>query len=128
VERRIFTTEPEELEALLLENASREKNAEQRVREGELWREIEEKKAHARMSLGAALRWQEPTKGTPNLAYPQNSGETREKLAEKVGMKKTSYEKAAKVVEAADRLAQTGKAEDASLVEVEPTKENEYMR
>ncbi len=48
VEVREFSDELIELELLLLENASRVKTIEQKVREGEAWREIEAAKAKTR--------------------------------------------------------------------------------
>src|SRR5437773_11366786 len=44
--RQIFETEIDELKALLLENVTRDKTAEQRVREGDKWKEIEAEAAH----------------------------------------------------------------------------------
>src|SRR5947207_2375239 len=51
--RQIFETEIDELKALLLENASRDKTAEQKVREGVQWKKIEEDEAKQRMAEGA---------------------------------------------------------------------------
>jgi len=48
VEVREFPDETAELEAILLENASREKTTEQKVREAEAWREIEVARAKLR--------------------------------------------------------------------------------
>jgi ParB family chromosome partitioning protein len=48
VEVREFSNELAALEALLLENASREKMIEQKVREGRAWEDIEKEKAQIR--------------------------------------------------------------------------------
>lgn len=87
VEWRNFESLDAEIEALLLENAYREKSIEQRVREGESWRSLEEGKAQARMKSGIA---------DPRLNLIQ--GRTNELIAERVGLKRSNYEKAAVVV------------------------------
>jgi ParB/RepB/Spo0J family partition protein len=118
VERRTFANETEKLEALLLENESREKTREQKVREAQVWREIEEERATHRQSIAAiqthvklGIKSQEVLKEN----FPDApKGQTRDKVAERVGFGTgRTYEKAAKVVETADRLAETGKVEDA---------------
>lgn len=50
IEYREFESDTAELEALLLENATRSKTIEQKVREGDVWREIEQAKARARQT------------------------------------------------------------------------------
>src|SRR5581483_2510096 len=92
VERRTFAGEMDEVAALLLENRYREKTAEQRVREGKVWEEVESARARQRMREAAKLRWQE--EGMQNFAYPEK-GPTREKVAERVGFGSGfQYEKA----------------------------------
>ena len=44
IERRSFATDEDELEAVLLENANRDKTTEQKVREAACWQEIEAEK------------------------------------------------------------------------------------
>lgn len=110
IERRAFESETEELEALLLENANREKTTVQKVREGEVWREIEAERAKARMTAG--INQHSPS---ANLRYP-DTGKTSEKVAEKVGMRARNYEKAAAVVAEADRLAAAGEAAEAQAL------------
>ena len=50
IEYRDFPDETAELEALLLENATRSKTIEQKVREAEVWKEIEQAKARTRQT------------------------------------------------------------------------------
>jgi ParB/RepB/Spo0J family partition protein len=113
VERRSFSNEIEELEALLLENDSREKTPEQRVREGDVWHEIEEEKSRKRMSASAKARWDNQSMGLENFPDP-SKGDTRDKVAERVGFGSgRTYEKAAKVVEVADKLVEQGEEKKA---------------
>ena len=52
VEIRTFKNETDEIEALLLENVTREKTIEQKVREGKTWEIVESEKANLRMLEG----------------------------------------------------------------------------
>lgn len=113
VEWREFANELDELEALLLENATRDKTPEQRVHEAEAWEEIEGEYARQRMLATQNNHAGKDLAATPNLAE-QDKGETREKVADKVGMKKTTYAKAKKVVDKAKRLKANGKDKEAA--------------
>jgi len=119
VEYRTFNSDVEELEALLLENASREKTPEQKVREADVWTEIEAPLAQQRQAQAAqqtnALLGRKTETVTPNLAEA-SKGETRAKVAEKVGMKRSTYEKAKSVVKAADALSYEGKVDQAKAL------------
>jgi ParB-like chromosome segregation protein Spo0J len=114
IEQRAFANEMEELEALLLENESREKTPEQRVHEGKAWKEIEETRAKLRQTAflkqGAAVSVQE--------IFPEREkGQSRDKVAERVGFGSgRSYEKAEKVVDVAERLADEGKQKEANAL------------
>lgn len=111
VERRAFASETEELEALLLENASRDKTTVQRTREAEVWREIE--RARARLRQLAAQN-NDTAKSVPvNLPELGQKGDTRDKVADKIGMSGSTYERASKVVATADELAANGEKEEA---------------
>lgn len=116
VEYRHFATEADELELLLLENASRDKTPEQKVREGEAWARLEREKAELRRraaqnnDAGARLKAE-----VANLP-PQETGKTREIVAEKIGMKPRTYEKAARVVAHADVLKATGRTDEAQAL------------
>lgn len=105
IEIREFSDELSELEALLLENASRQKTTEAMVREAKAWEVIETEKALKRQIELAGSR---PNKDlTANL--PEGSkGETRALLAAKVGMKPRTYDKASKVVDRIDEEISLG--------------------
>jgi len=104
VEVREFADELAELEALLLENASRLKTTEQKVREGEAWKEVEEKKARLRMSDAAKALSQ----GVKNFSHPEK-GKTCDRIAKRVGIGSgCTYQKAAKVVTRSDHEAVLG--------------------
>src|SRR6476469_7216642 len=90
VEIREFPSELAELEALLLENTSRLKTTEQKIREANAWKNVETSKARVRQL--STLRQGSSTPVTPNLAL-REKGETREKVARRVGLGRTNYEK-----------------------------------
>ena len=127
VEIRHFDSELEEIEALLLENQYRQKSVEQQVREGQQWEAIERAKASQRQSEGARLTHEKLGRGnqkmlSPNLDeassrnnQPTTKGKTTKKVAEKVGLKKTNYEKAKQVVKRIDDLSETNPAEAEKL-------------
>lgn len=104
VEVREFLDETAELEALLLENASRLKTIEQKVREAQAWKDVETIKARRRQIELAGFRpnLQTTSNLQPNLAEGYEKGQTRDKVAQRVGLRRTTYEKAAKVVRAID--------------------------
>jgi len=106
VEVREFPDELAELEALLLENASRFKNAEQKVREGEAWQEIEAFKAKLRQK--ASLKTGNHTPVEEN--FPERErGQSRDRIANRVGLGSgRTYEKAAKVVSVIDEDTKKG--------------------
>jgi len=112
VEVREFADELAELEALLLENASRLKSTEQKVREGEAWKEVEEKKARLRMSDAAKALSQ----GVKNFSHPEK-GKTCDRIAKRVGIGSgCTYQKAAKVVTRSDHEAVLGHKEVAQIL------------
>lgn len=116
VEVREFPDEIAELQALLLENASRSKTVEQKVREASAWKNIEKEKAKKRQ-----LAAQNNHAGR---AVPENfpelfkeKGETRDRLAKLVGLGSgRNYSKAAKVVDAIDEQTSTGNLETAQAL------------
>ena len=110
IEYRSFESEEDELEALLLENENRDKSIEQRVREAQAWEEIESERARKRQST---LNNIETASLVPNFAQASESGKTRDKAASKVGMKRSSYDKAKKVVKRADELREKGETHKA---------------
>lgn len=103
----------EELELLLLENATRTKTVFQKVREGECWQDIERDRAAARKKAtqnnNAAKADQE---NFPGLG---SKGQSRDAIASRVGLGSgRNYQKATKVVEEIDKLTDLGKTSLAS--------------
>jgi ParB-like chromosome segregation protein Spo0J len=90
VEIRDFVSEEAELEALLLENANREKTPEQKVREAEAWERVERAKAKQRQQLAPAMTNQKLGRETHETLvenFPQASkGKSRDKVAKLVGL------------------------------------------
>ncbi len=116
VEVRKFPDELTELEALLLENASRFKTTEQKVREAQAWRELEETRAKLRKvatqnnDAGRAVM-----ENFPHL--PTSKGTTRDAIASRVGLGSgRTYSKAAKVVSQIDEEASLGHLEIAQVL------------
>lgn len=116
VERRVFANATEEVETLLLENRYREKTSEQRVREGEEWKKIEQQKAAQRQKELAGTRYDGNLQ--QNFAEGRGDrGQARDKVAERVGFGSGfNYEKAARVVKAADTFAEQGKTTEAQTL------------
>ena len=104
VEIREFPDDLAELEALLLENASRVKTIEQKIREGEAWRELELSKAKSRQTASLKIGSQTPVREN----FPtRETGRVRDAIASRVGLGSgRTYEKAAKVVQEIDSLWQ----------------------
>lgn len=113
VEVREFPSELAELEALLLENTSRLKTTEQKIREANAWKNVETSKARVRQL--STLRQGSSTPVTPNLAL-REKGETREKVARRVGLGRTNYEKGARVVEIIDEQTTLGNLNQAQML------------
>lgn len=111
-EVRSFPDELAELEALLLENASRFKTTEQKVREAQAWKEVEAKKARLRMSDAAKTRFQ----GVENFPHPEK-GKTRDRIAARVGLGSgRTYSKAAQVIAVIDEETQKGNLASAQVL------------
>ncbi len=109
VEVRKFPDELAELEALLLENASRIKTIEQKVREGEAWKEVEASKARKRQLAAQNNNAAKAVvENFPQLLH-QEKGKTRDAIASRVGIGSgRTYEKAARVVGVIDQDTQNG--------------------
>lgn len=103
-----FNNKNEELERLLLENQSREKTNEQKIREGLMWEKVIKEKAKLRMSVGGQGKEKIPT---------HEKGQTRDIVAEQIdiGSGKT-YETAKKVVKQIDKLKEEGKEKEAEFL------------
>ncbi len=97
VEVREFESATAELEALLLENDSRQKTIEQKVREADAWKEIESELARKRKL--ATLKLGDCPPDVENFPHRETVGKTRDALATRVGLGSgKTYEKASKVV------------------------------
>ncbi|MBI4739288.1 ParB N-terminal domain-containing protein [Candidatus Woesearchaeota archaeon] len=116
VEYRDFSDETAELEALLLENATRSKTIEQKVREAELWKEIEQAKARARQTAFLKHGTHSPVR--ENFPQREEPGRTRDIVAQRVGFGSgRTYEKASKVVHLIDQARATGNIEHAEALQ-----------
>lgn len=109
-----FKNDYEELELLLLENEFREKTVYQKVKEGEVWEEIERIKAEQRKLL--SLKQNQDS--TVKEKFPEREcGQTRDIVAQKIGLGSgKSYESAKNVVVAINKLKSEGKKDDAKLL------------
>ena len=107
---RAFQSRAEELELLLIDNATRTKTVFQKVREGELWKDIEEEKASVRRKAaqnnetGRAVQENFPELGA--------KGQSRDAIAKRVGLGSgRNYSKALKVAQFIERLNEENKTE-----------------
>jgi len=121
VEAREFLDELGELEALLLENASRFKTIEQKVREAAAWREIEEIKAKQRQQQAATITNQKLSRRNDETLmenFPQASkGTTRDAIASRVGIGSgRTYSKAVTVVTQIDKEVSQGQLKVAQVL------------
>lgn len=83
------------------------RSIEQRVREGLGWEDIEKEKARKRQIELAGTRPNRNPDLMPNLAQGQK-GTTREKVAARVGLKRTTYHKGTQVVKHIDEEIRSG--------------------
>ena len=94
--------EDQELQRLILENSFREKSTLVKVREGEIYRELEERKAEERRKFVAIQNLgQSPMVET--FPPSEEAGKVRDIIGEKIGMSGKSYEKARRVVQRLDK-------------------------
>jgi DNA (cytosine-5)-methyltransferase 1 len=92
-----------QLEALLLENATREKTIEQKVREAALWKEIEQESAKLRQGTRRDIQENFP-------GCCDQFGQSRDRVAQRVGLGSgKTYSKAAIVVEEIDKSVSSGR-------------------
>jgi len=100
---REFPNEIAILKTLLLENASRNKTIEQRIREGMAWESIEQEKARERQGTRTDL------KNIPENFPECSTGDSRDAIASRVGLGSgRTYSKAAKVVAQIDEDTNLG--------------------
>ncbi|HNC44922.1 MAG TPA: MT-A70 family methyltransferase [Acidobacteriota bacterium] len=116
IEYRDFPDETAELEALLLENATRSKTIEQKVREAEVWKEIEQAKARTRQTAFLKQGLQSPV--VANFPPRDEPGKTRDIVARRVGFGSgRTYEKASQVVAMIDQERTAGNIEHAEALQ-----------
>lgn len=114
VEYREFSNESTELEALLLENASRLKTTEQKVREAQAWKDVEAFQAGQRKL--ATLKKGNFRPDVENFPH-REQGKTRDAIASRVGLGSgRTYSKAAKVIAMIDEEASIGHLETAQAL------------
>ena len=104
-------SEIEELEVLLLENQYRDKTNYQKVKEGEVWDEIERAKAKAYQ----VSKLKQNNSVVPNLEQ-REKGKSDKIVAERVGLKKTSYQTGRQVAKTIDELKEQGRHDDADIL------------
>lgn len=109
--RRDLKDELDIQEAIIESNQQREKSTEVKAREFQRLKEIEAEKAKERIVEGG--RKGGKSKGPVNLPEASESGDSRDKAAEKVGMSGKTAEKASEVVEQIDQLKADGKDAEA---------------
>jgi ParB-like chromosome segregation protein Spo0J len=116
VEIMDFDSPEDEVEWLILDNATREKTVEQKGREAKTLLEVEKVKAEKRLSeLGATGG--RGKKGMAELPQGFEKGLSRDLTAQKVGLKSgREVERAIKTVEIIDGLKEDGKDEEAELI------------
>jgi hypothetical protein len=113
VEIRRFLNPEAELEALLLENANRNKTNEQKVREALAWEDIEKEKAKQRQQFAASSTNQKLGRNV-NKTHMENVpyaswGLTRDRVAKLVGLGTgRNYVKAKMIVTTIDDLIKSG--------------------
>lgn len=101
IECEIFTGDPvRQLEIFLLENQYRVKTTLQKIKEGQLFLELEKQRAHARMVTtgNVNLGLESAMEPSPTL---EPKGTTRDIVGERIGMSGRSFERGTKV---ADRI------------------------
>jgi ParB family chromosome partitioning protein len=99
---RDFPDEIAMLKALLLENASRNKTIEQRIREGMAWELIEQEKARHRQGTRTDLR------NIPEKFPECSRGDSRDVIAKRIGFSGRSYSKARNIIERIDSEVKEG--------------------
>lgn len=106
-ERTSFPTPEAELEALLLENDTREKTTDQRIRESRQWRAIEEARAKERQLSGKPA----------DPCDASHTGRTNDLLAKRVGLGSgRTLDRGETVVQAIDNLIGTGETKRAEAL------------
>ncbi|NMG23055.1 ParB/RepB/Spo0J family partition protein [Brasilonema bromeliae] len=109
----VFRQFPDEialLKALLLENASRKKTIEQRIKEGMAWESIEKHKAKQRQGRRTDLT------NIPETFPECSTGDSRDAIGSRIGLSGRSYSKGRSVVKRIDSLLQEGNEKRAQFL------------
>jgi ParB family chromosome partitioning protein len=97
VEVRHFPDSVAVLEALLLENASRDRTLEVRIREGMAWEKVEKEKA--RLRKGTRTDLTNIPENFPGCSLLGKFGDCRDAIGKRIGLSGRSYSKGRKVIE-----------------------------
>ncbi len=100
VEVREFPDSIAILETLLLENVSRDRTLEVRIREGLAWEEVEKEKARIRRGTRTDLK--DMVENFPPCSKTEKFGKSRDAIGLKIGLSGRSYSKGRKVIETID--------------------------
>lgn len=114
VEIQEFTDEVAILEALLLENVTREKTLEMRIREGMAWESIEAEKATSRKGTRTDLG--NMVENFPPCSPRTKFGKSRDAIGSRISLSGKSYAKGRKVVDLIDSEAREGNLSSASTL------------
>ncbi|MDJ0712899.1 MAG: hypothetical protein QNJ54_01605 [Prochloraceae cyanobacterium] len=105
---RHYKSELEEKQAFLRDNETRQKTTEEKVREGRLYKEIETIKARLRQSSSIDDGNMPSLELNSAQVTAKRNPQVRDLVAQKVGMKRDTYDKADKVVDKFDELIERG--------------------
>ncbi len=114
VEIQEFTDEVAILEALLLENVTREKTLEMRIREGMAWETVEAEKAASRKGTRTDLG--NMVENFPPCSPRTKFGKSRDAIGSNIGLSGKSYSKGRKVVDLMDSEDHEGNLSSASTL------------
>jgi len=116
VEFTEFADDTAILEALLLENATREKTLLVRIREGMAWEKLEEERAASRQGTRTDLA--NMVENFPPCSPQTKFSKSRDAIGSRVGLSGRSYAKGRKVVETMDSEDSQGEVSSASALRI----------
>jgi ParB-like nuclease domain len=102
------------VEMLLLENVSRDRTVESRLREGMAWEGVEV--AKARLRKGTRTDLTNIVENFPPCSVPKKFGKSRDAIGKKIGLSGRSYTKGKKVIETIDLEASQGNQQHVSTL------------
>lgn len=117
VEIMDFESQEDEVEWLILDNATREKTVEQKGREAKMLLEVEKVKAEKRRLVTQNNNSARELADVAELPPQVDRGKSRDLTAQKVGLKSgREVERAIKTLEIIDELKESGKDDEAELI------------